>query len=314
MIVPFPPARFFAAYCLDWLAGDPPAMPHPVRLIGLAISTGERCLRRPATPAIEMLQGAALTASVVGASWAAARAAAASGGLCAEILLAWTTLATRSLLDESAAVVRAVEEQNLPLARRRLALIVGRDTQSLDEPEILRAVIETVAEGLCDGVVAPILYLALGSVPWAFAYKAVNTLDSMIGHTDPPYLYFGHVAARLDDAANFVPARVAACAICAAAAFTGRAGRAWSVLLRDGHRHPSPNAGRPEAAMAGALGVRLGGINYYGGEPSPKPLLGAEGRSATLADARTALRIAAIASVTVFALAWIGLQFRRPKA
>ena len=303
--------RFLAAYALDWIAGDPPGMPHPVRLIGATISIGERWLRRPAPPKIEIAQGAVLTAIVVGGSWAAARTISRAGGRYAEILLAWTTLATRSLLDESAAVVHAVEAQNLPLARRRLAMIVGRDTESLDQPEILRAVIETLAEGLCDGVVAPLMYLALGGLPLAFAYKAVNTLDSMIGHNEHPYRYFGRVAARLDDVANFVPARVAAGAICVAALFLHSAPRrAWRILLRDGHRHPSPNAGRPEAAMAGALGVRLGGVNYYHGTPAPKPLLGAEGSRATVRDARAALRITAVASLIVFSLAWLVLRRR----
>jgi adenosylcobinamide-phosphate synthase len=311
MIMPMRPMRYFAAYCIDWIAGDPPGMPHPVRLVGAAISAGQRSLRRADMPAIEMARGAALTALIVSGSWTAAKLAAEVGGAGVEVLLAWTALATRSLLDESVAVIRAVEERNLPLARKRLAMIVGRDTECLDEAEILRAVIETVAEGLCDGVVAPLLYLAVGGVPFAFAYKAVNTLDSMIGHPEPPYRYFGRVAARLDDVANFIPARVAACAICAAALMDRRGHHAWRILLRDGHRHPSPNAGRPEAAMAGALGVRLGGANYYGGELSPKPLLGAEGRAATIADARVALRVAAIASVAVFALAWTYLQLRR---
>jgi adenosylcobinamide-phosphate synthase len=304
------PSRFFAAYALDWVAGDPPGMPHPVRLIGAAVSHGERLLRRPATPEVEILQGSLLTALIVSATWASARFVQSAGPI-AEILLGWTTLATRSLLDESAAVVRAVETRDLPQARRLLSRIVGRDTDCLDQPEILRAVIETLAEGLCDGVVAPLLYLALGGVPAAFAYKAINTLDSMIGHPEPPYRYFGRVAARLDDTANFVPARLAAAAICAAAFLTRRNVRhAWQIFLRDGGSHPSPNAGQPEAAMAGALGVRLGGMNYYGGEPSPKPLLGAEGRCATVRDARNALLLTAVASVAAFAVACITLWRR----
>lgn len=315
MIAPMPPARFLAASCLDWIAGDPHGMPHPVRLIGEAISTGERWLLRAGNPCNEMLRGAALTGAIVSGSWMAARYAARAGGAAGEVLLAWTTLATRSLLDESAGVIDAVERRDLMLARSRLAMIVGRDTETLEEPEILRAVIETVAEGLCDGVVAPIVYLALGGVALAFAYKAVNTLDSMIGHREPPYRYFGRVPARLDDIANFVPARLAAAAI-VAAAFVMRYGahRSWLVFRRDGHKHPSPNAGQPEAAMAGALGVRLGGMNYYGGEPSPKPVLGVEGRTATPTDARAALRIAAVASLAVSTAAWLWLRWRRSGA
>jgi adenosylcobinamide-phosphate synthase len=311
MIAPIPPARFFAAYALDWIAGDPPSMPHPVRLIGAAISHGERLLRRPSTPSQELLQGYLLTAAIVSGAWAVAQSVRRASPI-AEILLGWTTLATRSLLDESAAVVCAVEAGDLPQARLLLSQIVGRDTELLDEPEILRAVIETAAEGLCDGVVAPLFYLALGGVPAAFAYKAINTLDSMIGHPEPPYRYFGRVAARLDDAANFVPARFAATAICFAALLTKHDARqAWRIFLRDGSHHPSPNAGQPEAAMAGALSVRLGGMNYYCGEPSPKPVLGAEGHCAAVRHARSALLVTAVASVAAFSVAWICLALRR---
>lgn len=312
MTAPMLPSRFLAASCFDWIAGDPHGMPHPVRLMGWAISTGERWLRRPDSPANEMLRGAALTGVIVGGSWVAVKVALKKGGAVPEILLAWTTLAARSLLDESAAVLDAVDRGDLVLARSRLAMIVGRDTESLDEPEILRALIETVAEGLCDGIVAPIVYLALGGVPLAFAYKAVNTLDSMIGHPEPPYRYFGRVAARIDDLANFVPARLAALSI-VAAAFVMRhhAGRSWFVFRRDGHLHASPNAGQTEAAMAGALGVQLGGMNYYAGKPSPKPVLGGEGRRPTPADARAALRIAAVASLAVSTGAWLWLHWRR---
>ncbi len=312
MIAPMPPSRFLAASCLDWIAGDPHGMPHPVRAIGRAISTGERWLRRPDSPAKEMRRGAALTGTIVAGSWVAAKLTVRAGGALGEILLAWTALATRSLLDESAAVLDAVDRGDLVLARRRLAMIVGRDTESLDEPEILRAVIETVAEGLCDGVVAPMVYLALGGVPLAFAYKAVNTLDSMIGHPEPPYRYFGRVAARLDDLANFVPARLAALSIVTAAFVMDRdSRRSWLVLRRDGHLHASPNAGQTEAAIAGALGVQLGGMNYYAGKPSPKPVLGGEGRRATPMDARAALRIAAVASLAVTTVAWLWLRWRR---
>jgi adenosylcobinamide-phosphate synthase len=305
------PSRFLASYALDWIAGDPPSMPHPVRLIGAAISYGERVLRRPARPEMEVVQGSLLTAAVVSGAWAAARFVRDAGPV-AEILLGWTTLATRSLLDESAVVVEAVEAGDLPGARALLSRIVGRDTDSLDAPEILRAVIETLAEGLCDGVVAPLMYLALGGVPAAFAYKAINTLDSMIGHPEPPYRHFGRAAARLDDVSNFVPARVAAAAICVAALLTKHDAReAAHIVLRDGSHHPSPNAGQPEAAMAGALGVRLGGMNYYGGKPSPKPVLGPEGRCATVRDARNALLITAAASVAAFSVACACLALRR---
>ncbi len=164
------------------------------------------------------------------------------------------------------------------LARQRLARIVGRDTQTLSDTEVHRALIETLAESACDGIVSPLLYLAIGGVPLAMAYKAVNTLDSMIGHTDKRYLYFGKAAARLDDVANYLPARITAFAIMLAAGMDRQTSCASSLRIwsRDRGKHKSPNAGQPESAMAGALQVRLGGENTYQGERIAAPMLGAE--------------------------------------
>jgi adenosylcobinamide-phosphate synthase len=198
----------------------------------------------------------------------------------------------------------ALESGDLPTARSRVAMIVGRDTAGLDESQVSRAVVETVAESSSDGIVAPLFYLTLGGVPLAMAYKAVNTLDSMIGHPEPPYTFFGRFAARADDLANLLPARLTALLLVAAAALhRARPGSAWRILWRDGHKHPSPNAGRPEAAMAGALGVRLGGLNTYGGRPAPKPYLGAEFEPPTPAAVRSATRLATTASLLGLALA-----------
>ena len=180
-------------------------------------------------------------------------------------------------------VLAALDADDVSIARERLARIVGRDTKALDIQEISRAVIETLAESASDGIVAPLLYMGVGGVPLAMAYKAVNTLDSMIGHADDRYFYFGKAAARLDDAVNFFPARLTALAIVAASRMSNANARdARKIWLRDGNRHKSPNAGQPESAMSGALGVRLGGGNFYGGEfvsaepigeefPSPQP-------------------------------------------
>jgi adenosylcobinamide-phosphate synthase len=184
---------------------------------------------------------------------------------------------------------------------------VGRDTEHLDESEIARAVIETLAESACDGIVAPLFWLALGGLPAAMAYKAVNTLDSMIGHPEPPYRYFGRVAARLDDAANFVPARLTALAI---AANRWDALRSW---WRDGCKHASPNAGQSEAAIAGALGVRLGGTNFYDGQRHDGPLLNPERRPPTVRDARRALSIVAAVSAMAFGAALIVVRWRARK-
>ena len=292
-----------AAYGLDLLLGDPEWFPHPVRLFGQLIQVGERGFRRLGNgPATELFAGAALTGSVVSIAWALGRPKHPAW----RILLAWTALATRSLLDEARAVIRALEADDLPLARLRVARIVGRDTAHLDASEISRAVIETLAESACDGIVAPLFWLAVGGVPYAMAYKAINTLDSMIGHPEPPYRYFGRFAARLDDAANFIPARLTALGIVAVG---GRG--ALEIWRRDGDKHASPNAGQSEAAMAGALAVRLGGMNAYDGVAHHAPLLHAEGRPATVRDARAALSLVAIVSGLALGAALLVLAVRR---
>jgi len=313
-----------AAYLLDCGLGDPEWFPHPVRLIGRACSTGETLLHGlgddvegnpQQSMRYELVAGAALTAGIVVGSYYATecairwtRARDHRVGSALETLLAWTCLATRSLDQEAKKVIDALdagsENGDLETARMRLARIVGRDTRDLDGSEICRAVIETVAESASDGIVAPLFYMGLGGVPLAMAYKAVNTLDSMIGHADERYFYFGKAAARLDDVANFVPARLTAFAIAGVAGVldTEEAKRAFFVWNRDGYKHKSPNAGQPESAMAGALAVRLGGENRYSGEVIRTPRLGAEFPPAGVPQAKSALRIVAgVALVGVLA-------------
>ena len=315
------PRILLQAVALDLVAGDPRWLPHPVRIIGGVISAGERFVRRfTHGPPGELIGGAALSLGVVTASYVSARVLIESSrrvhpvcGEVVETVLAWTTLSIRSLDSEGRGVVDALDTGDLRLARERLRMIVGRDTAYLDEREIARAVTETVAEGTCDGVIAPLLYLTVGGVPLALAYKAVNTLDSMIGHREPPYLYFGRVAARTDDAANYGPARLTAFAVTAAATLVRGAdpAAAWRVWRRDGSKHASPNAGQSEAAMAGALGVRLGGVNYYDGEPHQNPVLGAEYEPPTAEAARLSLRVALMSSLAACAAAaLLGLAFK----
>jgi len=300
-----------SAYLLDWIAGDPEWLPHPVRLIGYCTQRGESRLRRPGQSANhELLAGALLTIGLVGGTYLITTKAIAwahrlnlGAGTATELLLGWTCLATRNLVDESLAVIRAVEQEDLPHARLRVSRIVGRDAQALSETEIHRAVIETLAESACDGIVAPLFYMAIGGVPLAMAYKAVNTLDSMIGHTDQRYFYFGKTPARLDDVVNYLPARLTALAIAAAAGSASALRTCW----HDGGKHKSPNAGQPESAMAGALRVRLGGENTYDGERIAGPLLGAHFEQPTLHHAKRALRLVAAVSL-LSAAAAIGLQ------
>jgi adenosylcobinamide-phosphate synthase len=296
-----------AAYLFDWIAGDPEWFPHPVRLIGKVVEDGERILRSHGQePTVDLAVGGVLTFSLVSAAYTGTTKAVAwmhrrghFWGFVTETLLAWTCLASRSLHDEASAVVASLEAGDLVLARQRLARIVGRDTEHLDAHEISRAVIETVAESCSDGVIAPIFYMALGGVPLAMAYKTINTLDSMIGHADERYFYFGKAAARLDDAANFLPSRLTALGIIAAAAAVGDASSATALTtwLRDGMKHKSPNAGQPESAMSGALQVRLGGENFYEGERVTAPLIGERFPRPSAQQARQAIGIAATVSV-----------------
>jgi len=297
------------AYALDLLLGDPEWFPHPVRWFGALTRVGERCLRRLGRgPKSEMLAGALLTGTVVSMGWALGRPRNSTW----RTVLMWTALATRSLLDEAGAVIRALEADDLDSARLRLARIVGRDTAHLDETEISRAVIETLAESTCDGIVAPLFWLAAAGVPGAMCYKAINTLDSMIGHPEPPYRYFGRAAARLDDIVNFVPARLTALGIVAAASLQGfDAKRAQQIWQRDGDKHASPNAGQSEAAMAGALGVRLGGVSCYDGHPHHTHLLNAGGWPASVRDAKAALSLVAIVSGLAFGAALLAVGWRR---
>ena len=304
---------------LDALAGDPRWLPHPVRAMGAATSLGERVARRwtVGDARRELFAGGVLTLAVVASSYALPRVALGlvarvdrRAALALGIALAWTTLAARDLLAESAAVIAALEAGDLPRARARVARIVGRDTAHLDASEIARATIETLAESACDGIVAPLCALACGGVPLAFAFKAASTLDSMIGHIEAPYTAFGRVAARLDDVACFVPARVTALAICAIAPRdTDGSGvrSAWRTWRRDGRAHASPNAGQSESAFAGALGVRLGGANVYDGVAHAAPRLGPEFRAPDASDVRRARR--AVVRVTiVVALALCALR------
>lgn len=298
---------FATAYLFDWIAGDPEWLPHPVRLIGKGVEVGERLLRGPAqTPAGELAAGGALTFSLVVATYIATAKTIAwmnrrgrALGFVTETLLAWTCLASRSLHDEASAVIAALEADDIAQARQQLARIVGRDTQHLDTQEISRAVIETVAESCSDGVIAPLFYMAIGGVPLAMAYKTINTLDSMIGHANERYFYFGKVAARLDDLANFPPSRLTALGIAATATVIEGASSAAALetWLHDGRKHKSPNAGQPESAMAGALQVRLGGENFYDGEPVAVPLIGERFSRPSAQRAEQAIRIAAAVSV-----------------
>jgi adenosylcobinamide-phosphate synthase len=267
------------AVLLDLLLGDPRWLPHPVRLIGWLAARLETLTRAILPPrAAGVLTALAVVAAAGGAAWGLVRLAGTIHPYCADgvrIVLIYTTLAARDLARHSMSVYRALAEGDLPEARKRVSLIVGRDTAELDERGVTRAAVESVAESIVDGVTAPLFFAIIAGPVGAMVYRAVNTLDSMFGYKNERYLRFGWASARLDDAANFIPARLTAPLICLAALLLrGRAAQSWKVLRRDARNHPSPNSGFAEAAVAGALGVQLGGLNYYFGKPSLKPAIG----------------------------------------
>lgn len=274
-------AALAASWLLDALVGDPPrfAPLHPIVWIGRLVSLCTKLLwSEKAGKASMILRGALLWALVVGASagaaWAAQLVAAKVGELALFAVwtfLGWATIATGDLARQAGGVADLAREGKLGEARKALSMIVGRDTENLPEGEIYRAAFETAAENSSDGVVAPILFLALGFAlgvgpTLAIAYKAVNTLDSMVGYKNARYLHFGRVSARIDDLANLLPARITALfAALGATILFGTGLRSLKIALRDHGHHSSPNSGYPEAAFAGAVGVRIGGTNYYGG-------------------------------------------------
>lgn len=274
---------FLGAIALDLAIGDPRWMPHPTRMIGWLIARLEELFRPlTVTPRGQLIAGATLVALVAGSSWLLTYLLldlvyhlAPLAGVCLGIWLLSTTVAWRGLAEAGLEIYRLLKNDKLSEARSQTGLIVGRDTGELPPGEVARAVVETVAENTGDAVIAPLFWGLVGGVPLAMAYRAINTLDSMLGYRNEQYLYFGRAAARLDDLANYLPARLTGLLICLAAALTGTGfSRAWSTMRRDARRHPSPNSGFPEAAAAGAMGVRLGGLNYYQGIASFRPHIG----------------------------------------
>lgn len=286
------------AYMVDMIAGDPRFLPHPVVIIGRFISFLDRRLHVSGASGQALLRrGLLLTAAVLAATWAAVRILYFLLTFvhplfrdAVIIFLLSQTLASRSLADAAARVSGPLARGDLAGARQAVGMIVGRDTDSLDETGVARAAVETVAENTVDGVTAPLFYAIIGGLPLAMLYKAVNTMDSMLGYKNERYLFFGRAAARLDDAANYLPARLtAAVMLLSAVLLRLNINGAWRALRRDGRRHPSPNSGLAEAVTAGALNVTLGGENTYGGRVSRRPAIWPEGRAAKERDIRDAV-------------------------
>ncbi len=272
--------QILLAILLDLLLGDPRWLPHPVQGIGWLAQRSEAPLRRliPHPKLAGIIAVLLVVGSTVLIGLGLLKAAALLHPLAGDvvaILLLYTCFATRSLHDHALAVYRPLVAGNLVETRQRVGWLVGRDTDQLDEGEVTRAAVESVAENTVDGCTAPLLFAFVGGPLGALAYKAISTLDSTFGYKNERYLQFGWASARLDDLANLLPARLTALLVVPAALLLRLdAGTAWRIFKRDRHNHPSPNGGQIEAAVAGALGVRLGGVNSYFGQPSSRPFMG----------------------------------------
>lgn len=302
---------WFIAFLLDLKLGDPQSWPHPVRWIGELISKTEAMIRsRCKTESGLQLGGIVLWLVVVGSAWLASYwvLRLAFGiqfwlGCAVEVWMIYTTLATRSLSDAADQVYQALKKGDLTESREKLSWIVGRDTAELAPPQIARAVTETVAENTVDGVIAPLFFLMLGGAPLAMAYKAVNTLDSMVGYKTPKFQAIGMFSARADDVANWIPARLGWLLLALAAWWLKLDYRqALHIGWRDRYQHKSPNSGWSEATVAGALGVRLGGPNTYFNQWVEKPWIGDERREITLDDMTKTTQLMKVASVMALLL------------
>ena len=271
-------------FFVDLLLGDPHSIPHPVVWIGKLITAVEKFVRRifPKTVRGENIAGGVLWLIVAGISTAvpalllyAAYRVHPAAGLVLESIMCWQILAAKSLRDESMKVYAALKKGVPEEYRRAVSMIVGRDTAELDDLAVTRAAVETVAENASDGVIAPMLFLALGGAPLGFFYKAANTMDSMLGYIEMPYKNIGLVPAKMDDVLNYIPARLSALLMLAAGALLGMdAKNGWRIWRRDRRNHASPNSAQTESVCAGLLGVRLAGDAYYHGELHKKPYIG----------------------------------------
>lgn len=301
-----------AGFLMDLLLGDPRVLYHPVRLIGHLITALEKIIRScfPKTKTGERIGGAflavlvvAVSISVPGAILFYAYRYAWQLGLAAETFMCYQIFAVKALKDESGKVYTALTEQGLKEGRKAVSMIVGRDTQKLSEEGVMKAAVETVAENTSDGVVAPLFYMIIGGALLGFGYKAVNTMDSMIGYRNERYQYFGTAAARLDDVLNYIPARLSAWLMLAASFLTGMDVRnAFRIYKRDRRKHKSPNAAQTESVMAGALCIELAGNAWYFGKLCEKPAIGDPIRKIEAEDIRRSHRLLYVTAILALIL------------
>ena len=311
--------HILAALLLDSLLGDPHWIPHPVRWMGRFISGYEKFIRDRGYPL--KLAGIFLALGLPAAVWSLTFLALSILAVfhetlrtAGEIWLIYQSVSIRGLIEETVKIYTALCDDAIEKAREFLSMVVGRDTQNLDETEIARATIETIAEGSVDGVFSPLFYAVIGGAPLALAFKAVNTLDSMIGYKNEKYCDFGWASAKMDDVSNWIPARISILVIPLAAWLTGSNG--WNSLrvgFRDRLKHPSQNSAHAESAYAGALGIQLGGCSFYQGIRSNKPLLNAVGNKAKKEHVLQSYRLLVVSSVlfyfVMFSLNYFGCNW-----
>ncbi|MEC1721541.1 adenosylcobinamide-phosphate synthase CbiB [Schinkia azotoformans] len=269
------------AYIFDRLIGDPRALPHPVVLIGNCISKLEKIIRKCEFKNLKMA-GLLFPLLIVGGTYLIVSLLLELSKLVhpflflfIQIILISSTIATKGLADAGLGIYHLLGKKDLEQARYSLSMIVGRDTENLGEVEITRGTVETVAENIVDAIISPLFFALIGGAPLAMAYRATNTLDSMIGYKNEKYKDLGWASARLDDILNFIPARITGLLLIVASLLLRLdAKKALTIIIRDAKLHPSPNSGIPESAVAGALQIQLGGTNYYKGIPSHRAVMG----------------------------------------
>ncbi len=306
-----------AGFLLDLFLGDPHTFPHPVRWMGSFIGKREKALRKryPKTKEGELAAGVNLAADVLFATGFAVFSVRVIAGavhkklrLVLDTFMCYQMLAAKSLLTESMKVYEELVHGSLESGRKAVSMIVGRDTWSLSKEGVIRAAVETVAENTSDGVIAPMFYMAMGGVPLMYVYKAVNTMDSMVGYRNETYEYIGKCGAKLDDLMNLVPSRIGALLMIICSRPLGfDAESAWKVFWRDRHNHKSPNSAQTEAACAGALGVRLAGDAWYFGVLHKKPFIGDDKRPVEAEDIKRANRLMLGAAGVMVSLCTLGL-------
>ncbi len=297
-----------AALILDLILGDPIFLPHPIRWMGKAITFFEPLFRKLCVRL--SFSGALFSVFLIAGTWGISFVLVnvantihpvLKAGI--EILLIYYCISIRSLEKSAMDVFRSLKLNRLTDAKEKVALIVGRDVEKLTQRGVTRAAVETVSENLVDGVISPLFFAALGGAPLAMAYKMVNTLDSMVGYKNETYEHFGKASARIDDIANFIPARLSVLVISfAAQILSGRGSNSLKTAMKEGANHSSPNAGYPEAAFAGALEVKLGGPNYYHGNLVPKPYIGMRFGDVSLGHIKKACNLMIFSS-----LLWVGI-------